>query len=257
MPSPHSRPRSPLLGRIARWLPGLGVVTLLLGAGSCLAELPAGSGADSAASIRAHGKATVIAEPDRVWVDLAVVSRNSAAAAAVASNARQSREVEKTLRKSLGETIDIEAAGYSLAPNYRYVQGQGQQLDGYLVRNRLRISSADIEAAGRVIDAASEAGASEIQQVTFGLADRDAAGRDALAEATRNALARAKVMASALDLRVLRVLSVEDSAIGTSPGVRPARLLTKADSEASVPTTLLPGGVPVHAQATVFVEVGP
>lgn len=248
-------------GRGARGrVPGLWALLLLgassLAPGGCLAD--SGDAAVGAAPrIRASGQAEVVVAPDRAWVDLAVVTRELRAAAAVAGNAEASARVMAALGAALDPEAEIVSAGYSLAPNYRYVQGEGQKLDGFIARNRLRVTLPDVNGAGPVIDAATVAGASEIQQVSYGLADDTPARREALAEATRNAVARAGVMAGALDMKVHRVLSVEDSGAAATPVVREVQMLAKSAGGASVPTDLRPGGVRVRAQVTVYVEVGP
>jgi uncharacterized protein YggE len=253
-------PRTPLgQGRLRGLRALLGL--LFMGAvgfapGGCLAD-PAASGSASAPRIRAAGEAVVVVPADRAWVNVAVVTRNPEAVSAVAENAEESQRVSAALRDAVGEGGEIASAGYSLAPNYRYVQGQGQQLDGYIVRNRLRVTLEEVAAAGRVIDAASRAGASEIQQVSYGLADDGPAQREALAKATRNGMERAGVMAAALDMRVTGVLSVEDSGAAPAPVVRQVRSLAKPSGGSSVPTELRPGGIHVHAAVTVYVEVGP
>lgn len=224
--------------------------------GGCLAE-SADSKAVAATLIRASGQAEVVVPPDRAWVDVAVVSRDAEASAAVAANAAESKRVSEALGQALGLAARVTTSGYSLAPNYRYVQGQGQILDGFIVRNRLRVSLEDVSAAGQVIDAASKAGASEIQQVSYGLADEGPVHERALAEATRNGVARAGVMAGALELTVRRVVSVEDSGAAPAPVVREVRMLAKSAGDSAAPTSLEPGGVHVRASVTVAVEVGP
>jgi hypothetical protein len=228
-----------------------------LAPGGCLAE-PTDSDAISATRIRASGKAVAVVAPDRAWVDLAIVTRDAEASRAVEANAGESKRVTAALGKAVGQGAEISTAGYSLAPNYTYISGQGQKLDGFIVRNRLRVTLEDVTAAGRVIDAASEAGASEIQQVSYGLADDAPAQRQALADATRSGVERAGVMAKALDMHVIRVLSVEDSGAAPAPIVREVQMLAKSAGPSSAPpTTLTPGGIRVHASVTVYVEVGP
>jgi hypothetical protein len=198
-----------------------------------------------------------VVEADRVQVDLAVVSQASEAEPAVKQNAKTSQRVQAALRKDLGSSASIESSGYALSPNYIYVKGKGQELDGYLVRNRLRVSLDDVTAAGRIIDSASVAGASEIGQVQFVLSDDSKYRKQALAQATQNAMERAGVMATALGLRVVRVISVYEGQAPISPTRPRAETFKLSDSAASVPTSILPGGVEIRASATVEVEVAP
>ncbi|MAI24488.1 MAG: hypothetical protein CMN75_00520 [Spirochaeta sp.] len=209
------------------------------------------------AVIRASGAGQVVAEADRVQIDLAVVSQAPEAGPAVAENAKKSQSVESALRKALGASALIESSGYSLAPNYTYVQGAGQKLDGYVVRNRLRISLNDVHAAGRIIDRASESGASEVGQVQFVLSDESAYRKQALEQAVQSAKERANIMASALGLRVVRVISVYEGQAPMEPMRQRSELFKAAGAAGSPPTSILPGGVEIRASATVEVEVAP
>jgi uncharacterized protein YggE len=235
------------------WLPGLIVVGLC--STPCLAASPPLGQAP--AVITASGHARVVVEPNRVQVDLTIVSKAAEAAQAAATNAKKSQQVQGALRKALGASASIESSGYSLSPNYTYVKDKGQQLDGYVVRNSLRVALNDVSAAGRIIDAASQAGVGEIGQVHFVLADDSEYRQQALGEATQAALRRAGVMAAALDLRVSRVLSAHAGQAPSAPVRHKSQAFRSAGASASVPTTLLPGGVEIRASATVEVAVEP
>ena len=221
----------------------------------CLAA--SGEVREKPAVVQASGQARIVADSDRVQVDLTVVSQAMEASEAVAMNAQASEAVQAKLRKSLGNGATIQSSGYSLSPDYSYVQGKGQQFKGYSVRNRLRVSLEDPTAAGLIIDSASQAGVTEIGQVQFALADDRALRERALAEATKAALGRATVMASAVDLKVYRVLSIQDE---QSPAVsfrQKSDVLRSSMASEAAPTEIVPGLVEIRAEVTVEVEVRP
>ena len=233
----------------------LGLLSLGLFSTHCMAEPP--DATSPPAVIRASGEGRVVAEADRVRIDLAVVTQAREAGVAVTENAKKSEGVESVLRKWLGASASIESSGYSLAPNYTYVQGAGQKLDGYVVRNRLRVSLDDVQAAGGVIDRASAAGATEVGQVQFVLGDDSGHRKQALEQAVRGARERAVVMANALGLRVVRVISVYEGQGPTAPMRSRSEVFKASDAGGGAPTHLLPGGVEIRASATVEVEVAP
>ncbi|MEE3326677.1 MAG: SIMPL domain-containing protein [Myxococcota bacterium] len=233
----------------------LGLVWLGFLSTQCMAE-PSNPG-ESPALVKASGEARVVAEADRVQIDLAVVTQAPEAGPAVAENAKKSQGVEAALRKTLGASASIESSGYSLSPNYTYVKGAGQKLDGYVVRNRLRISQDDVHSAGQIIDRASEAGASEVGQVQFVLSDDSEYRKRALELAAKNARERAGVMASALGLRVVRVMAVYEGQAPMAPMRQRSEAFKVSDSAGSPPTSILPGGVEIRASVTVEVEVAP
>ena len=107
-----------------------------------------------------------------------------------------------------------------------------------------------------VIDAATQAGANHVQGIQFTLRDQDAVRAEALREAVLRARAEADVLAAALGLKVLRVLSVEEN----SPRVVPVRVFDgapRAMATAAPATPVEAGTLDVTADVTLSVEAGP
>ena len=113
----------------------------------------------------------------------------------------------------------------------------------------------DLAKIGPVIDAATQAGANRVQGIQFTLRDQDGVRAQALREAALRARAEADVLAAALGLRVLRVLTVEEN----SPHVLPIRFDGAARSmvASAAATPVESGTLDVNAQVTLSVEVGP
>src|SRR5205807_1545823 len=81
------------------------------------------------------------------------------------------------------------------------------------------VSSIRVTGDGTVTDSATQAGANHVQGIQFTLRDQDAVRAEALRQAATRARAEADVLAAALGLKVVRVLSVEEN----SPRVVPVR----------------------------------
>src|SRR5437588_1469752 len=69
--------------------------------------------------IRVHGEATVSAQPDRMQMDVGVISQGSTSQAAAEANAKQSNAVVEQLRK-LVPAANIKTVNFSVNPNYHY-----------------------------------------------------------------------------------------------------------------------------------------
>jgi uncharacterized protein YggE len=245
----NARFRRPLL----RWtLRLLLVSSLSLLATSCLAgrDMPA----DGLSRVRVSGEASVGAAPDRTVVVLGVVTEAASAEEAVGQNARGVKSVSAALDKVVGKTGRTESQGYHLAPRYRHQKNGQRLLEGYTVTSRIRVESSDVERAGAIIDAATKAGAGEVQQVRFELSDDQAQRSEALTLATRQARAKADVMASALGLKVIRVLSVREGSGHGVPGPLRSEMRV-SHMAASPPTRIEPTGVEVRATVMPEVEV--
>jgi len=208
-------------------------------------------------SIRVGGEAKVTAQPDRVQVDIGVSTRAPSSQEAAAQNARQVQAVLDAVRKATGPTVVLKTISYSLSPNYDYHSSGEPTVNGYTAANVVQVTLDDLERIGSVIDAAARAGANHVQDIQFTLRDQDAVRAQALREAALRARAAADVLAAALGLKVVRVLSVEES----SPRLVPlyARPVARAAglSASTVPTPVEAGTLDLTADVTLTVEVSP
>lgn len=225
----------------------------------------AARGADAApiaatplSSIRVSGEARVSARPDRVQIDLGVQTVAAQSQQAAAANARTLDAVLAAVRSAAGPTGQLRTVSYALNPNYQYHPGGGEPtIAGYTAVNVVEVTLDELARMGDVIDAATRAGANRVQGIQFTLRDQDALRAEALRQAAQRARAEAEVLAGALNLRILRVLSVEES----SPGIVPLRahlaMARVAGAAAEAPTPVESGTLDVSAEVVLVVEVGP
>jgi len=208
-------------------------------------------------SIRVTGDARVTAKPDRVQIDVGVTSRAAQSQDAAAQNARQVDAVLTAVRKAAGSTAVLKTISYSLNPNYQFHPNGGEPtIEGYTALNVVQVTLDELGKIGAVIDAATQAGANHVQGIQFTLRDQDAVRAEALREAALRARGEAEVLAAALGLKVLRVLSAEES----SPRVVPVRIYggaPRAMAAAAAPTPVEAGTLDVMAEVTLSVEVAP
>jgi uncharacterized protein len=229
-----------------------------LAAAAPLAAQAVGVPAATLSSIRVTGDARVSAKPDRVQIDLGVQTQAQLSQDAASANARQLDAVLAAVRKAAGPGAQIKTVSYSLSPNYQYHSGGGEPtITGYTALNVVEVVLDELARIGDVIDAATRAGANRVQGIQWTLRDQDAVRAAALREAATRAHAEAEVLAGALNLRILRVLTVEES----SPQIVPVRVHMAAAratvSAAEVPTPVEAGTLDVSANVSLTVEVGP
>ena len=208
-------------------------------------------------SIRVTGDARVTAKPDRVQIDIGVTTRAQQSQEAAAQNARQVDAVLAAVRKAAGPTAVLKTISYSLNPNYQYHPNGGEPtLQGYTAVNVVQVTLDELGKIGAVIDAATQSGANRVEGIQFTLRDQYAVRAAALREAASRARAEADVLAAALGLKVLRVLTVEEQ----SPRVVPVRVYggaPRAMATAAPATPVEAGTLEVTADVTLSVEVGP
>jgi uncharacterized protein YggE len=225
----------------------------------CAAAVPAQTTAAGPSpkppSIRASGDASVLAKPDRAIVDIAVVTEAPTAQAAAAQNATRLDAVVRAV-SSAAPAAELKTAGYSLDPNFRYPKPGGQpELAGYTARNTVQVTTADLASAGTIIDASTRSGANSIDRLQFTLKDDVQPRAEALRQAAVKARAAAEAIASALGVKLARVLSAEEEGGATSPVQPMFKMARMAESVAAPATAVTPGTIEVHAAVTLTFEI--
>jgi uncharacterized protein YggE len=222
-----------------------------------LAAQALGVASSTLSSIRVTGDARVSAKPDRVQIDLGVQTQAPQSQDAAGANARALDAVLGAVRKAAGPGAQIRTVSYSLTPNYQYHSGGEPTITSYTALNVLQVQLDELARIGDVLDAATRAGANRVQGIQWTLRDQDAVRAQALREAATRAHAEAEVLAGALNLRILRVLTVEES----SPQIVPVRshmaAARAAVSSGEVATPVESGTLDVSANVILTVEVGP
>lgn len=205
-------------------------------------------------AIRVTGEATVSVKPDQAIIDIGVITQAANAQAAATQNAQKTDAVIAELKKALGAGADIKTIGYSLSPSYRYPREGGQPtITGYSASNIVQVKINDLTQVGKIIDLATQTGANTIHGLRFTLKDEMAARSKALADAAVQARAKADTLATALRLKVVRILQVEEGGAVAIPPPMP--MYARAAEAAQVTTPVEPGTIDVRATVVLTVEV--
>lgn len=199
-------------------------------------------------TVRASGEAVVSVRPDMARVTVGVETQAATAQEAAAQNATTTENVLTAVRAVLGSGGTTETVSYSINPTYR---GQPAVLTGYTVTNLIEATTFDMSSVGRIIDAASGAGANRIQGLRFGIRDADPVERQALTAAARQARGHAEAIAAGLGGRAGAVISAQESSV-----VRPLTE-NRVGVTAGAPTPIETGLVEVRASVTVEMEFVP
>ena len=182
-----------------------------------LAQGPGGgnqavSGADTRrlTKVTVSGDSIVQAQPDTAMVTVAVVTQAKRAIDAQQENAAKSDAVVRALKAVAGAGAEIKTSGYSLQPQRVYRENQPPTITGFEARNTVTVTLSDLTKVGAVIDATAQAGANDVAGISFTLR-RDRPARDeALAQATQEAMGKARVIAQALGGRLARIVEVQE-----------------------------------------------
>jgi uncharacterized protein YggE len=208
-------------------------------------------------SIRTTAEGVVSARPDQAEIDLAVVTQAGNAQEAASQNAARADAVVAALKKAAGAGGEVRTIGYSLQPDYRYPGSGGGKptIVGYTARNVVQVKTTELAGTGKLIDAALQAGANNVQRLSFTLKNEQSAKAQALREAAQKARADADALAAALGLKIVRVLSVEAGGPGVIRPVMEMAMMRAAGPAEAPQTPVEPGTIEIRQNVTLMVEV--
>jgi uncharacterized protein YggE len=202
------------------------------------------------------GDSIVQAQPDTAVLSISVVTQNKRALDAQSENANKSDAVVRAIKAATGAGAEVKTSGYVLEPQRVYKENQPPTITGYEARNSVTVTLSDLTKVGAVIDAASQAGANNVDNVAFTLRKDRPAKSQALTEATREALEKAQAIAVALGGRVVRIAEVQEA----NAVVRPIyeaydKIQTMRGAVAQAPTPIEVGTLDIHSQVQLIAEV--
>lgn len=210
----------------------------------------AGGAEKPVGGITVTGLGTVKSVPDEASFTIGVQSQGSTAREALAANSEQMRRVISALRSAGVAKADIKTQDVSVSANY----ADEGRIDGYSARNSVLVTIRDLSQAGKVLDAASNAGANEVYGPMLSRSDEDALQAKALREAVEDARKKAEALADAAGVQLGRVTAItEGFAGGPEPYYDSARVMLKGSASAA---PIEPGTQDVQATVTVTFAIG-
>ena len=163
-------------------------------------------------TISLTGAGSAAAQADQATIDLGVQVTADLASEAIGENADAMSAVIEAI-KALGiSEDDMITTSYSVYPQYDWTD-TGRVFKGYTVTNLVQVTVKDLDIVGDVIDAAAEAGANQINGITFGLSDemREELKNNAYIAALTDAQSKAELIADTLGLSISGVQSVTEN----------------------------------------------
>ena len=197
----------------------------------------------------------------RVVPDLAVVRLGVVRQAPTAEDAQNGvNGIAGGIVAALGDAgvqeNQVQSSRLNLSPVYSRQRPAGNQppsIVAYRAANTVTVRVEDLGRVGEVIDAALEAGANQLEGVSFELQDDLASRQAALRNAVAEARAKAEAMADALGVRLVSILSVNEGPFAIE---RPMMEMARAASlQQGVPTPVSPGEVSVAASVTIRYQI--
>lgn len=213
-------------------------------------------------TISAQG--TTTRTPDMATYTAGVTTQGTTASEALAANSSRMTQVVAALKKAGIADKDIQTSNLNLNPVYAqpkrlpdgsYVD-EPQRIIGYQANNTVSVRQRKLDAMGKVIDALVNAGANQVNGPSFALSQPDAAQDEARVDAMKAARARAELYARASGLRVLRILSINESGSWTPQPVMFVRKEVADVAPPAPPPPVAAGELELNVTVTVQFELG-
>lgn len=197
-----------------------------------------------------QGQGEVMATPDMASISMGVTSFAEKAREALDANTAAMTKIFAGLKAAGIADKDLQTSGFSINPRMTYDPNNAQppKLEGYEVANQLTILIRKLDTLGSVIDAAVSDGSNQVNGISFGLSDPQAATDEARRKAFADAERKAKLYAAAAGLTLGKVLTLSETS-GYEP--RPMRMQMDAMVAKSAPVPVAPGEQALGADVTV------
>ena len=202
----------------------------------------AGGASKPTGGITVTGTGTVTSVPDEATFTVGVQTQGSTARDALASNSEQMRRVIAAVRLAGVSKDDVQTQDVSVSANY----SDGNQIDGYSASNSVLVTIRDLSRAGRVLDAASNAGANQVYGPSLSRSDQDALEKKALRDAVGEARTKAEALAKAAGVSLGGVTAITE---GSSGGAEPYYATDLRMAKADAP--IEPGTQDIQASVTI------
>ncbi|MGA7615729.1 MAG: SIMPL domain-containing protein [Thermoanaerobaculia bacterium] len=190
---------------------------------------PAGTLADT---VTVRGNARLSLTPDRVTFTIGVQTTAPTVDDAVRQNNTRVSGVVDALKKAGATPDQIRTTNFSVYPQQVYQQGEAPRLTGYQVNNSVVVTTSKATTAGKLLQAAVDAGANNASGLNMSIADPEAARRTGLRQAYENAKSSAQALAEAAGRTLGRAIVISEEGM-TPPPPRPMAMAMESRVAAS------------------------
>lgn len=200
--------------------------------------------------------------PDTAVITFSVVTQSKLAVDAQQQNAQKSDAVKQAVEAITADAkTEIKTSDYNLSPEQDYYSGKMPKILGYEVKNTVTVSIDKLDRVGAIIDAATAAGANSVEGIQFIISEASPAQGEALALATKQAMAKAESVARALNGKIVRVVQTIEG--GVPPQMVDAAYTGNANSAANMMMNMKPpvstpvqaGALVIRSQVVLVVEI--
>jgi len=168
----------------------------------------------------------IYATPDLALTTFSVVNEAKTVSEAMAENTEKMNAVIDFVKDQGVEGKDLKTTGFNIYPRYEWQKQVGlppyppegrRVLVGYEVRQSLEVKIRDMGKIGNIIEGATAAGANQVGNLQFTIDKEDELKAEARKQAIDKAKAKAKELASQLEVNLVRITNFTESSVVPIP----------------------------------------
>jgi len=240
-----------------RWLAGGLAVGLLAASlmGPAVSAAQAQSDSDETLrTVSVNGVGRVKAEPDVADISLGVTKQGKEAAEA-ANKAAEAMDSMVTALLDMGvDENDIQTTNLSLSPRYDRNKDPAP-IVAWEANNMVSVTIRDIDSVGAVVDAATDAGATNVNGISFRVEDPTEAEAAARSAAVADAKAKADQLAADAGVTITGIVSISESGGQQPQPIYMARNEMAMMDSAGASTPVMPGEVELSVNVYIQYEI--
>ena len=162
------------------------------------------------------GTAEVSVKPDICYISLGVETfHKKSAREAYRTNNALMNALSAAVKSAGVEMKDLQTSSFTVTPQYHYQDTAHRRVfDGYRVYQSLDVNVRDLQKASAVLDAGMDAGATQVNNVTFAVENPKKYTADARVEAVKAAQAKAQTMADLTGVKLGKPISISENEPG-------------------------------------------
>lgn len=205
-------------------------------------------------TITIEGEGKVNAQPNIAETTMGVLSQGADIGVLQTENTRKMNALIAAIKTSGVADKDIQTQQYSISPRYDYTNG-AQKLVGYEVGQQVRVKIRDLTKVGALLTSAAQLGANQVSGLAFTFDDPSSLEQEARKKAIENAREKADELARSLGVDVVRVVSFNESNVGTPrPMMNAYAMEGKAVDQAMTPS-IEAGSTDLTSHVSVTYEI--
>ncbi len=210
-------------------------------------------------AITVQGNTEFDVAPDLAKLRFRIETQSLTAQDAQNRNREIGDAVMSALKQAGVRANEIETVDYRIEKIQEWDPKMERMVDkGYRASNAFVVSTKDLEKVGPLLDVGVQAGANNVESISFELSDEKQreVKVDSLRKATQNARDKAEALADGAGVRLGKLLSLSENSYVVMPYARYDVMAMKAEMAEAPPTAVSPQTVHISAQVSLSYEIG-